>query len=155
MIFKKKYYFGIVVIFICIMALFFTYYNNYFVSKDNNFIKYVKVKEILVKVDLASSFEEQTRGLSGRKELKENEGMLFIFQKPNKSYFWMKDMNFSIDIIWININKEIVSFKKNADPNLFPETYGPREDSLYVLEVPAGFVEKNNLKEGEKVDFLP
>lgn len=155
MIFKKKYNFGIVAIFICVMAFFFIYHNNNYELKNNNFIKYVKIKEILVKVDLAILPEEQTLGLSGRKELKENEGMLFIFQKPTKSYFWMKDMNFPIDIIWINTSREMISFKKNASPDLFPEVYGPPKDSVYVLEVNAGFVEKNNLKEGDKVTFLP
>ena len=79
--------------------------------------------------------------------------MLFIFEKPGKYYFWMKDMNFPIDMIWIGEDMRVIYIKKNAQPESFPKTYGPDIDSKYVLEVVAGFSEKNNLKEGDRAEF--
>lgn len=118
-------------------------------------IKYVKISGQIIKVDLALTLETQSQGLSGRKSLKEDEGMLFIFKKPEPHYFWMKDMNFPIDIIWLGEDLKVVYVEKNAQPISFPTTFGPKEDSKYVLEVISGFSEKNNLKEGNKVEFLP
>ncbi len=116
-------------------------------------IKYVEIAGENIKVDLALTPDEQAKGLSGRGELKEQEGMLFVFEKPAKHVFWMKDMNFPIDIIWLNENREIVYIKTDARPELFPETYAPNENAKYVLEVVSGFSDKNNLKVGDQVQF--
>lgn len=165
MIFKINYMnkknlksFAIVLVFILISYHFFTAVNF-----DN--IKYVKIAGQRIKVDLALTREAQEQGFSGRNELKENEGMLFVFDKPGKYSFWMKDMNFPIDIIWIGEDLKVVYIKKSALPELYPETYGPQNvptqigiptpvGTKYVLEVVSGFSEKNNLKIGDSVEFL-
>jgi uncharacterized membrane protein (UPF0127 family) len=116
-------------------------------------IKYVKIGGTSVKVDLALTREEQAEGLSGRNGLKENEGMLFIFETPDTYNFWMKDMNFAIDMIWLNEGKEIIYIKKDARPESYPAVYGPEENAKYVLEVASGFSEKNNLKVGDTALF--
>src|SRR3989344_4856986 len=116
-------------------------------------IKYVKLTGQSIKVDLAFTPAIQEQGLSGRSELREAEGMLFIFSEPDQYSFWMKVMNFSIDIIWISEDMKVVYIKKDAKPELYPETYKPEKDAKYVLEVVSGFSEKNNLKEGDKVLF--
>ena len=87
--------------------------------------------------------------------LKENEGMLFVFNHADKYSFWMKDMNFPIDIVWIGEDMHVVYIKKNALPTSYPETFTPNQDAKYVLEVISSFSEKNNLKVGDKVEFLP
>ena len=121
---------------------------------DKNKIQYVKIAGKIIKVDLALTPEAQAQGLSGRKNMKENEGMLFVFDYRDKYAFWMKDMNFPLDIIWLSDNLEIVYIKKDASPKSYPESFSPTKDSKYVLEVNSGFSEKNNLKEREKVEFL-
>jgi len=80
--------------------------------------------------------------------LGKNQGMLFIFEKKDTHSFWMKDMKFSIDIIWLNENKEVVFIKENAKPEDFPQNYIPTEQSLYVLEFNEGFVKENNISNG-------
>ena len=120
-----------------------------------NKINYVKIAGKLLKVDLATTTREQEQGLSGRKDLADDAGMLFIFQKPSVNYFWMKDMNFPIDMVWIDENFQVVYIEKNAKPESYPKTFGPNKNSKYVLEVQARFSEKNNLKVGEKIEFLP
>lgn len=116
-------------------------------------IKQVKIAGQIIKVELALTKEAQEQGLSSRSELKVNEGMLFVFDHPDKYFFWMKNMNFAIDIIWIAPDMKVIYIKKNAEPEVFLETYGPDKEAKYVLEVVPGFSEKNNLKEGDSVLF--
>lgn len=125
---------------------------NYFPAKKEN-IKYVKIAGQNIKVNLAATDKAREQGLSGRNDLKENEGMLFIFDHEGLYSFWMKDMNFPIDIIWINKDLKVVYIKKNALPESYPETYSPSENAKYVLEVVSDFSEKNDLKAGDSVIF--
>ena len=116
-------------------------------------IKHVKIAGQSVKVDLALTSAAQEQGLSGRSGLGENEGMLFIFAKPGMYAFWMKDMNFAIDMIWLSEDLKVVYIKKDALPMSYPGSFVPKDNAKYVLEVPAGFSEKNNLKEGDSAVF--
>jgi uncharacterized membrane protein (UPF0127 family) len=108
-------------------------------------------KQIIL--ELADTQEKQTLGLSGRKNLPENNAMLFIFETPGKEAFWMKDMNFNIDIIWLDENYKIVGIKENAEPDSYPETFTPDEPALYVLETNAGFAKKYGIKAGTTLDI--
>jgi hypothetical protein len=85
--------------------------------------------------------------------LAKNEGMLFVFNHPSQHVFWMKDMNFPIDMIWLDENLKIIYFQKNVLPESYPATFGPDQNSLYVLEVNAGFSDKHNLKIGDSLSF--
>ncbi len=116
-------------------------------------IKYVKVGGQRVRVDLAISAEAQAKGLGGRTGLAEGEGMLFVFDIPAKRQFWMEGMKFSIDMIWITDNMQVVHIDKNVSPESYPARFGPDIYIKYVLEVPAGFSDKNNLEVGDSVVF--
>jgi uncharacterized membrane protein (UPF0127 family) len=118
-------------------------------------IEYVRIANKLIKVDLALTEESQEEGLSGRNFLNDDQGMLFVFNIPDKYSFWMKDMNSSIDIIWISDAMHVVYIKKDATPQSYPDSFTPGAPAKYVLEVVSGFSEKNNLKEGDTVEFLP
>ena len=113
-------------------------------------------KEILV--DVAKTAEEKARGLSGRLKLNENEGMLFIFDQKSQPPFWMFDMNFPLDIIWISddvivdIDKNVPIPKPNTPDYQLP-LYTPEKPINYVLEVNAGFCEKNSIEVGDSVEF--
>ncbi len=136
-------------------VFFFVYQNNFSGKKGENNIEYVKINGQILKLDLAISSEEQAEGLSGRKVLADDAGMLFVFKESSLNFFWMKDMNFPIDIIWLDKNFRIIYFERNVLPSSFPKIFGPKQNSKYVLEVNTGFSEKNNLKEGNLVQFLP
>ena len=110
-------------------------------------------------VEVADTQEARSKGLSGRESLGENEGMLFVFEKEDSlPGFWMKDMNFSIDIIWINdsrvsqISKEVPAPTPDTPDRSLP-IYTPGTAIDYVLEVSAGFSDKNNISEGSLVDL--
>ncbi len=113
----------------------------------------VKIAGETVKVDLAVTPKEQEQGLSRRTALAPGTGMLFVFEKPGKYFFWMKDMNFPIDIIWISAERKVVYIKKNATHLDQTSTFGPEADAKYVLEVVAGFSDDHDLKVGDEVLF--
>ena len=109
-------------------------------------------------VEMATTTLEEARGLSFRTSLAEGTGMLFTFS-PSIQNFWMKDMNFSIDIIWI-ANGKIVGFAQNAKPEpgvpLWELTiYTSPAGVDRVLEVNAGTVAKDNIQVGDPVTFGP
>ena len=114
-------------------------------------MSYVQIAGQTLKVDLALTREAQERGLSARQDLAEDEGMLFVFDYSNIYPFWMKDMNFPIDIVWIGEDLKVVYIKKDAEPSSYPAAFTPTEDAKYVLEVVSGFSDKNNLKVGDSV----
>lgn len=118
----------------------------------------VKINDIAIEVDIADNKQERSQGLSGRDSLAENEGMLFVFERHTTPTFWMKDMNFPIDIIWIS-DERIVQIDESV-PNPEPGTslsklplYAPSQPVNYVLEVNAGFSEDNGIGVGDLVDL--
>ena len=116
-------------------------------------IKYLKIAGVDLKVEIVSTPEALSKGLSGRNSMGEDEGMLFVFDHPDKYAFWMKDMNFSLDMIWLDQDLKVVYIEKNAKPESYPKTFGPNQNSLYVLEVVSGFSDKHNLKIGDIASF--
>ena len=96
-------------------------------------------------IEIAKTTAELTMGLSGRPTLAENSGLFFIFPNSGIHGIWMKDMNFPIDIIWLDENYQIVFIKENAMPKSYPEVFTPSTPARYVLEVLAGFVQKNKI----------
>ncbi|MBI5798663.1 MAG: DUF192 domain-containing protein [Candidatus Yonathbacteria bacterium] len=107
-----------------------------------------------IKVTLADTPSLQSKGLSGSKELKPNEGMLFIFQKSGLYGFWMKDMLFPIDIIWFDVNRHIVDVWENAAPDSYPKIFTPHAPAQFVLEVDAGFFAEHHLRVGNMFELL-
>jgi hypothetical protein len=106
---------------------------------------------VRVEVELARTVEEKVRGLSGRPALKSGHGMLFVYDRPEPVSIWMKDMRFSLDIVWIREGR-IVHIEKQAPP-LLPS--GPEQ--IYtaladlVLEVPAGYTSRQQIRVGDSV----
>ena len=113
--------------------------------------KEIQIGGVPLRVEVQDTDSLRIKGLSGRESLRENEGMLFIFEESGLYGFWMKDMNFSIDILWISDGKEIVEIAENVAPDTFPEIFYPKELAQYVLETQAGFVEKNDIQLKDKV----
>ena len=128
-------------------------------GSNNTFPSSVKIKGLIIHVDLAITPNQQEKGLSIKNNLSNNEGMLFPFRTPGDYSFWMKDMKFPLDIIWIDSNNKIVHIEKNLQPCvfiLFCPSYSPPANSntKYVLEVNANYTTKNNINVGDKVNLL-
>jgi hypothetical protein len=112
----------------------------------------VQVGERIVLAEVADTLALQTRGLSGRTGLAEGEGMLFIFEEEGSHGIWMKDMRFSIDIIWAADDGTILTIEERISPDTYPQSFQASEPrARYVLEVPAGFVEKSGIQEGMRL----
>ncbi len=114
----------------------------------------VAVNGVKIEVEVADTFLAREKGLSGREKLEENKGMLFVFEIKDFHSFWMKEMKFPIDIIWIS-NDRIVDIAHNV-PTVageFLKTYKPKEPVNFVLEVNAGFSERHGLKAGDRVEI--
>ena len=118
--------------------------------------KRIRIGDLELKVEIADNLILQTRGLSNRDNLDENTGMLFVYDNNKIRHFWMKEVQFPLDVLWIadgvvmavqeNIpfesdNDDILRFKSNIPVN-------------WVLEVNAGFIAKNGLKIGDTVDMM-
>lgn len=97
---------------------------------------------------LAKTEAERQQGLSGTQSLAQNTGKLFVFDTPSIYGFWMKDMNYAIDIIWFDSDLKIVGMAKNATPSSYPNVFYPKQNALYVLEIGAGNAEMLNLDFG-------
>lgn len=114
------------------------------------------INEHAFELTIADSDKERQIGLSETKSLSENQGMLFLFEKPGYYSFWMKNMKIAIDIIYIN-DQNIVSIQHNAQPptNLTesPIIYTPAGPSDKVLEINSGLAEKYNFKIGDRVKY--
>ena len=123
----------------------------------NRYLKaVVSVNGFKLIADLALTQDQQTEGLAVKNHMNESEGMLFVFQQPSRQSFWMKDMKFPIDIIWLGANRSVVYIVHNLEP--CPSrgncpVYVPDRDSLYVLETVAGFSHRHNVTVGTHVDF--
>jgi uncharacterized membrane protein (UPF0127 family) len=98
----------------------------------------------------------RAKGLSGRRGLAPDEAMLFVFDYPGKYGFWMKDMLFPIDIVWISEDGTVVHIERNISPDTYskqapPQTFMNTPDAKYVLELASGQAERFGLYLGTKV----
>lgn len=102
---------------------------------------------------LADTNELRTKGLSGSNPLGEDQAMLFLFDSPSKYGFWMKEMRYPIDIIWVNTKGKIIYIVKDAKPESFPEVFKPRDEAIVVIEIKGGLSKKVGLLEGDYIRF--
>ena len=119
----------------------------------------VTISGVAFTVDVADTPEKRFQGLSGRPVLEEGTGMLFIFQEERKHTFWMKDMRFPLDMVWINascavadITTDVPSPPPDSDDSVLP-TYSPSAPATYNLEISAGVAAASGLKTGDTVTF--
>jgi uncharacterized membrane protein (UPF0127 family) len=139
------------------ITLFTLPYLNLISQEENK--REVKINGQLIIAETASTPLTREKGLSGRKSLGFNEGMLFIFEEPEKYGFWMKGMKFPIDIIWIRQNT-IIGIEENLQPPSVDdfsklEVYYPPLAVDKVLELVAGRAKLMRAKIGDKVYIRP
>ena len=119
----------------------------------------VDVAGELFEVEIAQSVESREIGLSGRPYMPNRGGMLFMFEKPGMHNFWMKDMEFPLDFVWIDSdclvsdlteNVSHIEDKGTADIS----TYSPSRPIKYVLEINAGISQTAGIQVGQRVRFM-
>ncbi|PIT92989.1 MAG: hypothetical protein COU06_02410 [Candidatus Harrisonbacteria bacterium CG10_big_fil_rev_8_21_14_0_10_38_8] len=139
----------IISLLVILAILYFFWYKGVFIKKVIGEVEIV-LGENTYQVEVAKTPQEQVNGLSNRELLEEGKGMLFIFDRAKIQSFWMKDMNFSIDIVWLNDNK-VIGFTENLLPatTTIPTIYQSNSLSDMVLELNAGVVKKDNIRVGD------
>jgi uncharacterized protein len=117
------------------------------------------VKDTKLSVQVMTTLADKAQGLSGRDKTENNQGMLFDFGTGAAEIptFWMKDMKFNLDFIWIK-NGKIIGITPNAAAPASPgeklSLYNPPSPIDQVLEVNAGWAETNNIKTGDEVRLV-
>jgi uncharacterized membrane protein (UPF0127 family) len=104
-------------------------------------------------IEIAETPDQQTLGLGGRDSLPANQGMLFPFSQPGVYSFWMKDMNFPLDMVWIDANKKVAGVTADISPDTYPNTFNPPSQISYVLELNAGAAVKFGITSGTILKF--
>jgi hypothetical protein len=103
---------------------------------------------------VADTPEKREKGLSGTLQLRQDEALLFVYDTDDKWSIWMKDMNYAIDIVWLDKDKKVVYIVKNATPESYPyETFTSKQDARYIVELPAGTVGTKNINIGGQAAF--
>jgi len=101
-------------------------------------------------LEIMDSEEERITGLSRRQKLERKVGMLFVFDDVSKQCMWMKDMNFSLDIVWLDNDGKIIAIKENIEPETYPKSFC-HDNAKYVIELNSGEVKKANIRIGQIV----
>lgn len=117
----------------------------------------VTINNQRITVEIADTDTLRSQGLSGRESLAKDRGMLFVYQKPGIYSFWMKDMQFPLDFIWIN-GDTVVDLTKDIP---VPETedlltlpnYQPNTPVDKILELNVGSIAGMNIKIGDKIEY--
>ena len=102
---------------------------------------------------LANTPELQEKGLGDRVSLDKKDAMLFVFEENEKHYFWMKDMYFPIDMVWLNSDKKVMYIQNDVATSTYPNPFGPNDNSQYVIEYNAGVSDQIHLNIGDTVNF--
>lgn len=120
--------------------------------RDSNLEK-LQIGNTIVWVKIAQTYQQKKQGLSGVESMAEDEGILFVYDEPDSYNFWMKDMNFPLDFIWIR-EGEVVDLSENVpvfDQNGNFTRVQPNQPANQILEVNSGFIEKNKIEVGNRV----
>lgn len=119
----------------------------------------VSIGDATYSVDLAVTSEERRQGLSGREFMGQDAGMLFVFEEESQRHFWMLDMHFPLDIIWIDgqcrlldVAADVPAPPPGASSEEIARVQSP-SPARYVLEVNAGEAARNGLLPGDPVAF--
>ena len=120
---------------------------------DVDFIQ-AEIRDLSMQVFIADDPQERVDGLSVFNALNENQAMVFIFDEPGIHRFWMKDMQFPIDIVWLDSDARVVFIKTDAQPSNYPESYGPESETHYVLEFVSGFTKKYDIQVGDVISTI-
>lgn len=115
--------------------------------------KVVTANKTDIKTQLANDGYEHEKGLSGKACIGDNQAMLFVFDRPGYYNFWMKDMKFPIDIVWVGADKKIIEVTDNIQPSTYPDTFASNGAPKYVLEVGAGRAAELGLSAGKSLKF--
>lgn len=131
------------------LALFVTFFDTQDTapvqSSKINPTRTILFENVSVRVAAADTEPLRQRGLSGMTGLAPDQGMLFVFDKDGMYSFWMHEMLFSIDILWLAADGQVVHIEKDVSPQSYPASFTSDSPARYVLELPAGFSDQHRI----------
>ena len=104
-----------------------------------------------IKVEIANTPEERARGFAGYEYLPNGTGFLYVFAEPDFYNFWLKDVTFPIDIVWIGYYHDIIDIAAYLTPQTYPTIFEPKRPAKYMLILPAGTAEEYSLGIGDEI----
>ncbi len=110
-----------------------------------------QVQDNVIALEIADSDAERQRGLSGRENLTSETGMLFVFKRAGYHAFWMPDMRFPLDIIWMDRNFLVVDIEEGVTPDTYPKLFYPSQEASFVLELNAGQAKEYGITTGSRL----
>jgi uncharacterized membrane protein (UPF0127 family) len=120
----------------------------------------IKVDDVVLEVQIADDESKRIRGLMFQDPLPYDQGMIFVFDEPGVYSLWMLNMQFALDMIWIDADGNVVHIEQNIPPCETPteimacQSIVPSGEAMYILEVTAGFVEQFGITKDSKVDMI-
>ncbi len=136
---------------IIILIIFFAYIHFNVMSIYGNKIRKIKIKNEVFRIEVVDTIKKKEKGLGGRKSICNNCGMMFVFFDSKYHYFWMKDMQFPLDIVWLKDGK-VVGIEKNIPHDSY-EILHPNVHFDLVIEFPANKMEEIDLKVGDEISI--
>lgn len=114
----------------------------------------LKIGKVAINVEIVATPEKRAKGLSDRESLPKNQGMLFVFPISDYHSFWMKNMRFGLDFIWIS-NSKVVEVTKEVKPEDYepPKVLVPAKKADQVLEINDGMAERLGIEIGDEVEL--
>lgn len=113
------------------------------------------IGDIGIDLTIADTPKKRELGLSGLRQLPGKAGLLIVFDRADYHGIWMKDMNFPIDIIWIDDTLTIVDITESLNPDSFPAVFEPKVPARMALEVNALFAATYEIEIGQTVRIAP
>ncbi len=145
----------IVVAYLPIKAVFSPIVNasrNITVSVDTSTIEIIAPGGI-IRAEVANTPSLKEQGLSGRVSMDADRGMLFVFAKPSIYGFWMKDMNYPLDMVWMDADHQVISVSNDVATSTYPNAIFPASKIQYVLELNAGTSQNFGIATGTVLRF--
>lgn len=164
-LFSKNFLFGYFIMGICILIIVSIWVDTPSTTIQNTNIEvtersyyepllaWTNVNNQTLFVSVADTDEERQLGLSDTTNLPTDVVKLFIFETENTWSFWMKDMSYAIDIVWLNAAGEVVYVIESVSPDTYPSSFSPSVPAKYVIETNAGQSAQIGLKVGEKINI--
>lgn len=125
----------------------------FFIPRHNNNTTTLSSSGHSYTLTLATTSQTQEKGLGDRSSLPVNQGMLFVFSGESLQCFWMKDMHFPLDMIWVGTQKQVLFVKSNVSPDTYPESFCPNVQAQYVIELNAGQAQAAKIQVGDTLNF--
>ncbi|MBI4262382.1 DUF192 domain-containing protein [Candidatus Uhrbacteria bacterium] len=114
---------------------------------------FVRIRNTTIPVEVRTDAASRAKGLSWRAWLPRDQGMLFLFPKPDRATFWMQGMQFPLDFIWI-AGDRVVDLTENVQPPPPLQTLSPSVPADRVLEVNARFIAEHAIQNGDPVEMV-